>query len=390
MSSICLQGWYGKGNVGDDALLLSIADVIHELCPSVDLHVVAADAVGVGMVANFSAFSRNPLYGFWGKLDLIRRSSVIVLGGGTGFCDHDGVVANLRAFASGLFWPIVGRVVGTPTIVYAHGFGPANNAMTRCVMRVVALLAKSITFRDRRSATLFSRVTGMDTAQFISCDPVIASDRFSPCNVASDVSAQRARLLEGWGEYIVASVRRPKLRSIESATSYYRDFGRNLADVQRSIGCRVLVMPAHLSVRHEDDLAVSHLMADAIVSFGGTSEMVEVVEWETASDAAAILQNARVVVGDRLHSLLLAAIAGVPVVGVDIEDKIRGCLEMIGLGRVCHICSIASVSTGAIALAVNTAWECSESERAGLKEAVARWARGDDVNRRILETALWP
>ena len=49
------------------------------------------------------------------------------------------------------------------------------------------------------------------------------------------------------------------------------------------------------------------------------------------SEAMAVLGRMSLVLGLRLHSLILAVAQGVPVVGVDYDRKIRGFMELAGV-----------------------------------------------------------
>ncbi len=52
----------------------------------------------------------------------------------------------------------------------------------------------------------------------------------------------------------------------------------------------------------------------------------------TPGGSMAVLGRMTLVFGLRLHSLVLAASQGVPVVGVDYDRKIRGFMELAGVG----------------------------------------------------------
>lgn len=54
-------------------------------------------------------------------------------------------------------------------------------------------------------------------------------------------------------------------------------------------------------------------------------------------EAMAVLGHMRLVVGLRLHSLVLAAAQGVPIVSVDYDAKIRGFMDLAGVeGLLCQ------------------------------------------------------
>jgi len=98
-----------------------------------------------------------------------------------------------------------------------------------------------------------------------------------------------------------------------------------LADELLNAGYKVVFLPMHCSAG-DDDLreigAITGIMK-------GTP--IHVSEPLAPRATAAFLGSAALVVGLRLHSLILAASRGVPVVGVGYDEKIRGFMECAGV-----------------------------------------------------------
>lgn len=88
--SAVILGVYGKGNFGDEALLEVVADDLRQVMPGCEMHVFCSGPESVTARFGFHAETRTPASGFFRKLAIVRRSRVLVVGGGTLLCDHGG------------------------------------------------------------------------------------------------------------------------------------------------------------------------------------------------------------------------------------------------------------------------------------------------------------
>jgi len=100
-----------------------------------------------------------------------------------------------------------------------------------------------------------------------------------------------------------------------------------VADALMEDGFEVVFLPMH-RVAPDDDLEEIRKIIDLM--HGRTAVVVDV--GMTPGEAMAVLGCVDLVLGLRLHSLILAAAQGVPVVGVDYDRKIRGFMELAGAG----------------------------------------------------------
>jgi len=75
-----------------------------------------------------------------------------------------------------------------------------------------------------------------------------------------------------------------------------------------------------------------HLKEDLEICIWANSETVAVIEKEhSASEIMSVVENLDALVGVRLHSLIFAAVAEVPLVGISYDPKIDYFLETLGL-----------------------------------------------------------
>ena len=366
-------GVYGKGNLGDEALLRCIADDVHACLPDAEILAICSNPETVRDSLGFRAIRRSPWRGFIHKLRLVHSCRLLIIGGGTLLCDHNSIIADLKAMGSYFFWPMLARLFGIPTMAYAQGVGPATHRVIRqAIRRFLPRLADG-TFRDSASAQLARQMVGDGCQWPATCDPVVGGTRFMPDRITTAASAQVQKWVREVGDYALVALRYPKLVTMEAHREYLERSASAIVAFQARSGAHLVLFPAHISEQYQDDRAcVSHVKR-ALLASGTFQANISVAIWDDLTDAAVILQNARVVIGDRLHALLLAAMNGVPVVGLAAENKIGGCLDEIGYGRACRVMSPISDDPELIATTIFEAWSARPDERLEHNAAVARW-----------------
>jgi len=372
-SIVGVLGVYGKGNLGDEALLLCVADDVRACLPGAEIVAICSNPETVRRSLGFRAIKRSPVGGFIGKLRLVRSCRLLIIGGGTLLCDHSDFIGDVKAIGSYFFWPILARLFGVPTIAYAQGLGPATHGIVRQAIRSLLPRMADVTFRDSASARMARGIVDDGCRWPATCDPVVGGARFTPEKVATSASDRVRAWLTKAGDYALVALRYPKLDTMQAHREYLDRSSFAIAAFQARSGAHLILFPAHISEIYEDDrLCIRHVKKALLVA-GTHHTKISVVGWDDLADAAAILQNARVAVGDRLHALLIAAMNGVPVVGLAVEDKIGGCLAEIGYGRACRVMSPTGDNPDLIATTILEAWSAGPEQRIEHHAAVARW-----------------
>lgn len=111
---VCVLGVYGNGNLGDDALLLSIVERVHRVAPETVVVALCSDPDLVEGRYGIAALSRSPWPHLLKKLRLVRKAKAIIIGGGTLVCDHGRLGETILAQLAVFFWPLIGRAFGVP------------------------------------------------------------------------------------------------------------------------------------------------------------------------------------------------------------------------------------------------------------------------------------
>jgi polysaccharide pyruvyl transferase CsaB len=298
MSRVLLSGYYGFGNLGDEALLEVIAEQMRRRFPSARLEVLSATPAATAAAHRVSATQR------WDWREVraaIGRADVVLSGGG-------GLLQSATSLRSLLYYAGIVREAGRKrrkTMIFAQSIGPLD-FLGRLIVRQFCGGVDRATVRDARSRRLLeSLLPRTPIAQ--TADPVFLYD---VPDSAVDLSVEG--LGTESGAYAVVSVRQ---------VPSFRD---GPAIVARAV----------------DRLAQRHNVRAAFLPLGGAADAAAATEVIRACasspmllpecalpKAAAILRSARVVIGMRLHALILAARYAVPFLAIAYDPKVTALCE---------------------------------------------------------------
>ena len=142
-----ISGYYGKGNGGDEALLMSLL----EMLPSQVEPIVLSgnprktyEQYGVQTYHNRSGLA---------ILEALTTSDIFIWGGGS-------LMQDVTSLASPIYYAglmALAQQKGLKTVAWAQGIGPLNNPLTRWLTRQVLLGCTAVSVRDYKSAELLSK-----------------------------------------------------------------------------------------------------------------------------------------------------------------------------------------------------------------------------------------
>ena len=137
---IAVSGYYGCGNIGDEAVLAGIVEsfAIRSGTNSASFTVLSANAADTGKRHGLAAIDRM-------KLPAVRRvlreSDLLISGGGSLLQD----TTSVRSLLYYLWVVRLARSCGTPVMFFAQGIGPLRRKISRALTRIVANRVRMIT-----------------------------------------------------------------------------------------------------------------------------------------------------------------------------------------------------------------------------------------------------
>lgn len=306
MRSILLSGYYGFGNIGDEAILAATVKTIRAKRSDIDITVMSSAPEKTRLNYGVRAVNRmSPAH----VLKEMTRCHLVVFGGGSLLQD----VTSFRSLMYYLSVIYLAKMLSRPLMVYANGIGPISSSLGRRLTSIALSTARVITVRDEDSAEEIRRL-GVTKDVQVTADPAFL---LAPCGPEKVASIRERFGLSGLNSIVWIS-----LRPDRAPESFYRAAVSVAASLQDG-GFE----PCFL-VMHQDDRKICSWMNKELISSGRLP--LKAVSGLSPEETLGILKEGVLCLGMRLHTLILAARAGVPFVGIEIDPKIASFCRAAG------------------------------------------------------------
>lgn len=329
-----MSGYYGFRNTGDEAVLAGTIRGFERkgLADARSFTVLSADPHWAESVHDAQAV---PRMDFGAVRRALREADLLLSGGGSLLQD----VTSLRSLVYYVAVIFMARRLGTPHMLYAQGIGPLRRSVSRALVRRAAATAAAITVRDASSAELLRNLGVPADRVFTTADPALllkAPER------SSEESADAP---------VVGLAIRPWQRM--DVVRIFGEAARELA--RKDIGVAWIAM----QTGYDDGLC-----REAASLYGGTFLDPQ----GHPTEAVKMTASVDVLVGMRLHALILAAVSDVVPVGVAYDPKIDAFMRRLGLDRL--TLPLAAVTGHAVATLALEALANRQLAEAAVRSAV--------------------
>ncbi|MUL34915.1 polysaccharide pyruvyl transferase CsaB [Gloeocapsopsis dulcis] len=288
-----LCGYYGKGNGGDEALLASLLQMLPDHVTPIVLsgnpqqtrdryHVEACDRMGLLSV-----------------IQSLRKSDAFIWGGGSLMQDVTSAISPL--YYGGLM--ILAQQLGLKTIAWAQGIGPLKRDTTLKLARRAFSNCTAVSVRDQSSAALLSE---WGIPWTLAPDPVWAL-AVSPVPGLWDLPAPRVAVT---------------LRSHPQLTATrLNNLTRALIDFQKATQTCILLVPFQQS----QDLAIAEAIASQLPGAN------KILNLQDPKALKGVFRGVEMVIGMRLHSLIMAAAEGCRCFALSYDPKVSRLMTELDL-----------------------------------------------------------
>lgn len=290
---VLLSGYYGYGNLGDDALLEIIIARLRARFGSIGIEVLSATPEQTAAQLGVDAVDR------WNRAairEAIGRADVVLSGGG-GLLQTATSIRSVLYYGSVLRGAVRARKM---SMIFAQSIGPLDT-LGKFAVRYLCRGISRATVRDERSRALLQRLLPEVHVER-TADPVFLYD--PPAQ--SDLAAQG--LDPQSGPYALVSVRK-----IPSSRDGVQLFARAVDRLSEAHGLRVAFLPLGGASDAEASTTIIRACKSAPM----------LLPEAPLDRAAAIIAGASVLVGMRLHAVILAARFAVPFLAVPYDPKVR-------------------------------------------------------------------
>ncbi|MGV9882103.1 polysaccharide pyruvyl transferase family protein [Streptomyces sp. NPDC003006] len=331
--TVGVLGSYGGRNVGDEAILTAMLDRIRAGRPDVDVVL----------------FSRTPEYSRVAHPDVevvgwegvcrewisehLRRLSVLVLGGG-------GILYDTEARRY-LRLARTAQDLGVPVFTYAVGAGPLTDEADCAWVRTTLCDAAEVTVRDEESKLVLEEA-GLSRPVSVTADPALLLE---PGDGGGELL--RAEAVPPGVRLAGMSVREPGRAAEHLDEEGYHQLLANVGDfLVRRLDAHVVFVPMERDDIRHAHAVVSHMAdADRCTVLHGNYRPQQVLDIVARLDLA---------IGMRLHFLIFAALADIPLLPLPYAGKVFDFAQQVGAPA---LRGVVRENTGQLLAEVDRLWD---------------------------------
>ncbi len=354
---VVICGAYGRGNAGDDAILLAILTELRSIDPDLSFQVFSRNPMETRRTYRVNAF-----YTFNGfqAIRYFRKAKFFINGGGSLMQD----VTSNRSLWFYLWTLAAAKRHHCPVIMYGCGIGPIQkDGNRRRAANVMNKYVDSITLRDPDSLKELEVLGVTKPSIALSADTTVSLPAASP-EVIDGILNSRG--IPADGKYI-GFILRPwpgfdaRAKDLAAAADYaYEKYG---------------LTPVFFPIEPRLDIAAAQRITQKM-----TAPHHVLTEAFTAAQTIGILSRMQVVVSMRLHGLIFAASQGVPLVGIVYDQKVSSFLSYIGQDLYEGLDQLTQARLEGL---IDQAVSRGKNPRF-LADSVEKLRRMDEVNRKVL------
>ncbi|MEG0259959.1 MAG: polysaccharide pyruvyl transferase family protein [Lysinibacillus sp.] len=323
---IGIVGNYGNDNNGDESILFGILQQVKQTF-SVTSDDITVFSNNTQQTSERYGVHSYPLYYKKGNLyktfihtyknnkQFVSTFDLLIIGGG-------GILMDFYRREAHLFgtYAMMAKQSNTPYIVYGCGAGPLDTITGRLMIRLMCKYADSVSVRDPQSKQLLENI-GVKKEVDIIGDPAftlkIARDSYAEKPLDIGVSAVPYYNANYWPE-----------GDLVKYDAYIKSMARNLDNVisQQNVNITFFATkyPQDVTVTKDIQKHMQHAIKTKIIDENLTPERL-----------LEVTGKLDIIIGTRLHSLILATDAETPIIAISYHTKVKDFMSFIGAADRC-------------------------------------------------------
>ncbi len=308
---VLISGYYGFGNVGDEAVLKSIIGGLRRRAPAIGLTVLSAKPELTRELNDVRSVHR---YDFFRIVNELDESGIFISGGGTLFQD----VTSARSFWYYCGLTGLALLCGKKVMIFAQGFGPLRGRFRRAFARWVLDRVHLITLRDQDSLDEVKRLGVKNPNIHVTADPTFCLKDLGP--------GEGRKLLGLEGVPVGQRLVGVALRSLRNRwPGSQEEFVRLLAGLLDQLKVKHGFEPVFLLFKCPEDMSETKKVYDAMKERGHI-----VFKQLNPEEMLSLFDCFQFVVAMRLHALIFAAQSGVPFLALSYDPKVTAFARSVG------------------------------------------------------------
>jgi polysaccharide pyruvyl transferase CsaB len=301
VKKVALSGYYGFQNIGDEAILYSIIQAL-KLQTDCDITVFSNNPEQTSKTYGVKALDR---WNFMKLFNGLKNNEILISGGGSLLQD----VTGLRSLLYYLGVIYFAKLLRKKVFFYAQGIGPINTSIGQHIMKWVGNKVDLISVRDESSKKILEKMGVTKPEIRLTVDPVIGINKEQ-----IDIEPGMKVLKEAGISTNEVPVIGVSVREWHNPDNYKKVIAL-VCDKLIEEGYKVMFIPFHFP----GDIAPSR---ETIKFMKYADKAILLKNQVNVEEMFGILSCLHLLIGMRLHSLIMAAVMGVPIVGISYDPKV--------------------------------------------------------------------
>jgi polysaccharide pyruvyl transferase WcaK-like protein len=326
MKLILAGNGYGAGNIGDEAILAGIIDMLKNRLPSIEIEVVSDNPRFTEAMHGVRSFGWVHLVHpkrILKYLIQVRNADFVIFGGGTLGDDTYGLMYPILTISQMI---ILTKLLGVSYGMLAIGVNRFRTKIGANIVRLLYGSMKFITVRDSESKEVCKEIGIMSNKLFECADAAYA---MKPFNIEQGKLVLIQRGINP----------KEKMVAVNVLTEIYEqfDYKKKIAKLCDYLIEKYEITPVFIS--HEIRPGMDQTANCETIEFMEHKDRVRILSTEFYNPRlmVAILSNFIFTLGMRMHILILSAMASVPVIGISRVDKVNNFFNQLNLDTVTSI-----------------------------------------------------
>jgi len=305
-----ISGYYGFQNIGDDALLTSIIKDLKQYKPDIRILILSNLPMETAIDHHVDSIKRSNLFRIYRNM---KKAKVFIYGGGNLIQDN----TSTRSLFFYLGTVLLAKKLNLKVMFYANGIGPLKEKINRSLTKKIMNLVDLITVREKLS---YDELRKMGISK-----PKIHLTADAALTVIGELSGNKCSALDDFGLVEEAGKIGISLRKYPGHEKFeHEKYEIIIARLCDHMAKKYNVIPVLFPMQYPDDIPILKNVSEKM-----NSKNILVNKKLSVDETYRLISCMDMIIGMRLHALVFAAAAGVPMIGLVYDPKIEGFLDYI-------------------------------------------------------------
>jgi polysaccharide pyruvyl transferase WcaK-like protein len=317
---------YGAGNIGDEAILSGLINILLSIDSSINIHAMSINPKITKKMHHIESFIwmnfKKPISILKYILN-IQSCDLVLFGGATLGDDTYGISYPIVSTSIMIFFA---KLFRKKTGLISIGVNKFETTLGKIFVRLFYGSVDFITTRDRPSLMILNSI-GINKNKIV--ETADAAYALNPLKKNIGLSALKLRGIDDSKKLVAISV-------LNEVYQHY-DYKEKIAQLCDYLIERYDYVPVFIN--HEVRLGKDQEATNDTISYIKEKYKVKIfsIEFYPPDLMASMLMNFQFAIGMRMHFLILSTIAQIPVIGISRVDKVDNFFQQLGLDTFSHI-----------------------------------------------------